>query len=136
MERVLSRVALAGAAAVITFTLGGCSSGSDEPTATDAASVEPAVALATLEDGPDPSQEQVSSWRSRLGLLQTYCRGDERFISDTIVYARKVANDHGADVTYAQTAAGITHEASAAGGASGQDCDQLAQQWVTSVATE
>lgn len=114
----------------------GSSSSSGPQTAPSPSSTEPAFQIAALADGDmHPSESDVASWRSRLALLQTYCQGDARFISDTVVQARKTAKDHGANVSYEDAAVGITHAASAAGGASGQDCDQLAAAWVASVAS-
>lgn len=113
------------------IALAGCT-GSSSSNTSDPALVPPAEALATLENGPNPSADEITSWKARLGLLQTYCEGTERFISDTIVTAHNVVHDNGGpDFTYTQVAVGITHAASASGGATGQNCDKLAQDWVT-----
>lgn len=116
---------------------GGSSSGGSGAAADNPSSSDPAVQIAALASGdPHPSAATVASWRSKLGLLETYCQGDDRFISDTVVQARKTAKDHGANVSYDDAAAGITREASAAGGSAGQDCDRLAVEWVASVSTK
>lgn len=117
--------------------LAGCGGASSGGGVNASQSTDPAVQIAALATGSmDPSQDDVASWRARLSLLQTYCTGTERDMSDTIVQARKLAHDHGADVTYADAATGITHEASASGGAQGQNCDRLATDWIMSVATK
>lgn len=126
------------ATGIVTLFIVLATTGSSTTSSSDGDSelVPPAEALATLENGGSPpTQDEISSWRARLGLLETYCRGTERHISDVIVTARKIATDHGADVTYTDAAIGITREASAGGASQGQDCERLATDWVVSVAT-
>jgi hypothetical protein len=129
---------LAAAAVALIAGLGAGCGGSSSGGGVDATtSSDPAVQIAALATGNNtPAEGDVTSWRARLGLLQTYCAGTERDMSDTVVEAHKLADEHGADVTYEDAAIGITHEASLADGAQGQDCDKLATRWIVSVATK
>lgn len=135
-----ARLCLVVAGVIASVGCSGSSSGGDGVDAAD--SSDPAVQIAALATGDlTPSSNDVETWRSRLGVLQTYCTGTERDVSDIVVQARKVAEEHGASVSYDDAAIGITREASARSvtlpnGGQNQDCDKLAIDWVTSVATK
>lgn len=129
------------AAVTVAVTATGCQAGSTgtETHQSSPSQHSPAESLAVLDTGAATPAE-VQSWQSRLSLLETYCAGDDRRISDNIVVAREtLRKTYHKDLSYRAVAEGITNVASSAAAlhppGTGQDCDAVAAQYMASAAS-